>query len=72
MIAGIGAIGFPFYLLLFFLSTRTDFCVVVLLCIGGISLEYNDVYLTMASEALGNDAPETAPLSVWPQSWPAQ
>jgi predicted MFS family arabinose efflux permease len=57
VLAGIGIVGFVFYLPLLVLSPETEFSValVVLLCVGAVSLGYNGVYLTMASEVMDGD-----------------
>jgi predicted MFS family arabinose efflux permease len=57
VLAGIGIVGFVFYLPLLVLSPETEFslALVVLLCVGAVSLGYNGVYLTMASEVMDGD-----------------
>lgn len=57
ILAGIGFVGFAFYLPLLILSAETNFVLtlVVLLCIGSVSLGYNGVYLTIAGEVMGDD-----------------
>lgn len=57
VLASIGIVGFAFYLPLLFLTPGTEFLLslIVLLCIGTVSLGYNGVYLTMAGEVIGDD-----------------
>lgn len=57
VLAGIGIVGFAFYLPLVFLNPDTEFLLslVVLLCVGAVSLGYNGVYLTMAGEVISDD-----------------
>lgn len=57
VLAGIGIIGFVFYLPLLVLTPETEFplALLVLLAVGGVSLGYNGVYLTMASEVMDGD-----------------
>lgn len=57
VLAGIGIVGFAFYLPLLTLTAESDFrlSVAVLLCVGAVSLGYNGVYLTMASEVMDGD-----------------
>lgn len=57
VLTGIGVLGFVCYIPLLFVSSETSLplAVVVLLAIGGLSLGYNGVYLTMASEVFGED-----------------
>lgn len=57
VLVGIGVVGFLCYLPLLVVTAETSFplAVVVLLGVGGVSLGYNGVYLTMASEVFGAD-----------------
>lgn len=57
VLAAIGIVGVVFYFPLLFLSPGTDLPVTfaVLLCVGGVSLGYNGVYLTMAGEVMSDD-----------------
>lgn len=57
VLTGIGVVGFVSYLPILIVTADTSLplAVVVLLGVGGLSLGYNGIYLTMASEVFGED-----------------